>query len=143
MVARGSGRVLLVSSVVGLRGVPNYSAYSGSKFWLHGAADAMRAELRGSGVSVGLVCPSSTATEFQEASLRRGPPQKRVRPLTHSADSVARVVVRMGRSRRRMHVCSVEGRFMRWAQVVAPGLMDAILHRVLVRGRDAGSGTPR
>src|SRR5262245_56754576 len=45
MVARGSGRILFVSSVVGKRGVPNYTAYSASKFALHGMADALRPEL--------------------------------------------------------------------------------------------------
>src|SRR5262245_30476966 len=42
MIARGSGRVLIISSAVGKRGVPSYAAYSGSKFALHGMADALR-----------------------------------------------------------------------------------------------------
>ena len=47
-------------------GVPGAATYSASKFALHGAADALRAELWGTGVTVGLVCPSSTTTEFQQ-----------------------------------------------------------------------------
>ena len=41
MIARGSGRILIVSSVVGKRGVPSYAAYSASKFALHGLADGV------------------------------------------------------------------------------------------------------
>ena len=133
MVARGSGRVLLVSSVVGLRGTPHYSAYSASKFALHGMVDSLRAELYGSGVTVGIVCPSSTGTEFQEAILREGPSQNRVRAKTHTPESVADVLVRMARSKRRRYVCSAEGRLMLVINAVAPGFLDGLLHRILMR----------
>jgi len=135
MVARGSGRVLIVSSVVGLRGTPNYAAYSGSKFALHGMADALRPELSGTGVSVGLVCPASTTTEFQERLLRQGPPQKRTRVQTHSPESVARAILRMARSRRRCMVLSPEGKLMIWVDAVAPGLIDRVLAKVLLSGK--------
>lgn len=134
MRARRSGRILLVSSVVGKRGTPNYSAYSASKFALHGAADALRAELWGTGVTVGLVCPSSTTTEFQERIVREGVPQHRVRITSHTPESVAEAIVRMARSRRREIVLSAEGRTMSLLNRIAPRLMDWILWRTLVRG---------
>ncbi len=131
MVKRGSGRILLISSIVGKRGVPHYSAYSASKFALHGMADAMRVELHGSGVSVGIVCPSSTRSEFQDRMLRNGPGQRRVRPRTHSVESVARAIVRMAGSRRRELVLSAEARLMVWANFLVPGLLDRLLARML------------
>jgi short-subunit dehydrogenase len=133
MVARGSGRILIVSSAVGKRGIPNYAAYSGSKFALHGMADALRPELHGTGVTVGIVCPSSTTTEFQERLLRRGPPQVKVRLQKHSADSVARALVRMARSRRREIVLSPEAKLMTGINWLAPGILDWILAKVLVK----------
>lgn len=132
MLARGSGRILLISSVVGLRGTPHYSAYSASKFALHGLLDSLRAEIHGSGVSAGIICPSSTETEFRQARVSRGPSQKNVRAATHSAASVADVIVRMARSTRRRYVCSAEGRLMVAVNAVAPGFLDAMLHRILV-----------
>jgi short-subunit dehydrogenase len=131
MVRRGNGRILWVSSIVGKRGIPNYSAYSASKFALHGMADALRTELYGSGVTVGLVCPSSTATGFQEHMDRRGPSQRRVRPRTHSARSVAEALVRMATSRRKELVLSAEARLMARLNCFAPGLLDRILARML------------
>jgi short-subunit dehydrogenase len=133
MVARGSGRILIVSSVVGKRGIPNYAAYSGSKFALHGMADALRPELVGTGVTVGVVCPSSTATEFAERKLSSGPPQRNVRVQRHSAESVAKALVRMARSRRRELILSPEGKLMVVANWLAPGILDRILARVLVK----------
>jgi short-subunit dehydrogenase len=135
MVARGSGRILLISSVVGKRGVPNYSAYSASKFALHGMADALRPELHGTGVTVGIVCPSSTSTEFDDRKIRAGVPQPRVRVQRHTPESVAAALVRMARSTRREVVLSVEGKFMNWANRLAPGLLDIILAKALVKKR--------
>jgi short-subunit dehydrogenase len=131
---RGAGRIVIVSSVVGKRGTPNYSAYSASKFALHGAADAMRSELWGTGVTVGLVCPSSTTTEFQQRIVREGIPQKRVRVAAHPPESVAAAIVRMASSTRREIVLSAEGRAMNVVNRIAPGLMDWILWRTLVKG---------
>ncbi len=135
MVERGSGRLLLVSSVVGKRGIPFYTAYSASKFALHGLAEALRTELYDTGVTVGVICPSSTTSEFQERLLRSGPSQRRVRPMKHSAESVARAIVRMAGSRRRERVLSVEGKLLSLTNMIAPGFLDALLHRVLVRRR--------
>jgi len=133
MVARGSGRILIVSSVVGKRGIPNYSAYSGSKFALHGMAEALRPELHGTGVTVGIVCPSSTTTEFAERKLRAGPPQKNVRMQKHSAESVAAALVRMARSTRRELILSPEGKLMNVVNRLAPGILDRILANALVK----------
>ncbi len=136
MLDRGSGRILLVSSIVGKRGIPHYSAYSASKFALHGMADALRAELHGSGVSVGLVCPGSTESEFQDRLLREGPGQRRVRPRRHSPASVARAIVRMATSRRREIVLSPEAKLLALASILVPGIVDRLLARML-RSRGA------
>jgi short-subunit dehydrogenase len=133
MVARGSGRILIVSSAVGKRGVPNYTAYSGSKFALHGMAEALRPELYGTGVTVGVVCPSSTTTAFEDRKLRSGPPQVKTRVQHHSAESVARALVRMARWTRREMVLSPEAKLMNVVNRISPALMDWILAKALVR----------
>ena len=133
MIQRGSGRVLLVSSIVGKRGIPHYSVYSASKFALHGIADALRSELYHSGVSVGVVCPSSTTTEFQDHILREGPAQKRSRPRRHPPEAVARAIVRMAGSRRREVILGVEAKLLHLADTLAPGLIDWLLARMLTR----------
>jgi short-subunit dehydrogenase len=133
MIRRRSGRVLLVSSIVGKRGVPHYSAYSASKFALHGIADALRAELWGSGVTVGIVCPASTVTSFQDHARRAGPAQRRVRPRRHTPESVADVLVQMAGSRRRERILGIEAKLMTFADLLAPGLVDWILARALTR----------
>ena len=131
MLERGSGRILIVSSIVGKRGTPYYSAYSASKFALHGMADALRAELHGSGVSVGMICPSSTVTGFQDQIVRRGPGQERRRVRRHSAESVARAIVDMAGNQRREIVLSAEARLLVLMDSLVPGLVDRFLARML------------
>ena len=133
MIERGSGRILFVSSIVGKRGTPYYSAYSASKFALHGLADALRAELVGTNVSVGLVDPSSTESHFQDNLLRDGPQQNRSRPRRHSAEAVADAIVRMAESRRREVILGFEAKLLHWANVVAPGFVDRLLAKKLRR----------
>ncbi len=133
MIERGRGRIVLVSSVVGKRGIPYYSIYSASKFALHGFAEALRVELRGTGVTVGVLCPGSTRTEFDERKLRRGPSQPRRRIAEHTPESVARAIVRLADSRRRECVLTPEGKLLAWTNRFFPGLLDWLLARVLVQ----------
>lgn len=135
MKERGSGRVVIVSSIVGKRGTPHYAAYSGSKFALHGMADALRPELLGSGVSVGLVCPGSTETGFRANATSRGPRQNARRVRRHSAESVAGAVVDMARSDRRERLVGFETKLLVWANRISPGLVDRLLARALTTNR--------
>ncbi|MBD3868075.1 MAG: SDR family NAD(P)-dependent oxidoreductase [Acidobacteria bacterium] len=132
MKERGSGRIIFVSSVIGKRGIPNYTAYSGSKFALHGMAEALRPELTGTGVKVGIVCPSSTESELRQRMKRIGPQQSDSRIRRHSAESVAGAIVKMVRTGKREMVLSFEGKLMNWINRISPGLMDRILAKVLV-----------
>jgi NAD(P)-dependent dehydrogenase (short-subunit alcohol dehydrogenase family) len=133
MMERGSGRVVLISSVVGKRGIPHYAAYSASKFALDGMADVLRVELVGSGVSLGTVYPSSTESEFQDRTRRVGLDRKPKRPTRHSTLGVARAIVGMADSKRTERLLSFEGNFMTLADKVSPRLVDWILSRVLKR----------
>lgn len=133
MIARGSGRLVIVSSVVGKRGIPHYSAYSASKFALHGMAEALRTELWRTGVTVGIICPASTVTEFHDRLQRLGPGQRRTRPRRHPPEAVARAIVHMARGKRRQRILSFEGRLMVLANTLVPGLLDRLLARMLLR----------
>ena len=69
MTTRGSGMLVFISSIAGKVGVPMRTAYCAAKFGLIGYADALRAELSQSGVSVHVVCPGSVATDVSRNAL--------------------------------------------------------------------------
>jgi NAD(P)-dependent dehydrogenase (short-subunit alcohol dehydrogenase family) len=66
MVDRGSGRILIVSSIAGLIAGPMTGAYAMSKHALQAFGSALRAELAPQGVDVALINPGPFATGFND-----------------------------------------------------------------------------
>jgi short-subunit dehydrogenase len=66
MVARGAGRVLVTSSVAATMPGPYYATYAASKAFLQSFAQAVRFELKDTGVTVTALQPGPTDTEFFE-----------------------------------------------------------------------------
>lgn len=62
MRARGSGRLVGVASVAGVRGLPGAGAYSASKAAAMAYLESLRVELRGTGVRVVTLAPGYVAT---------------------------------------------------------------------------------
>jgi uncharacterized protein len=68
MVERRRGRVLNIGSGAGLTVVPNAAAYVGSKHFVAGFSEALRADLSGTGVTVTQVCPGPVESEFDQVA---------------------------------------------------------------------------
>lgn len=69
MVARGSGRIAMISSIAGKVGVPMRTAYCAAKFGIAGYADALRAEVNHLGLQVHNIYPGSVATDVSRNAL--------------------------------------------------------------------------
>ncbi|NLR72276.1 SDR family NAD(P)-dependent oxidoreductase [Novosphingobium sp. ERN07] len=69
MAERGSGRIVMVSSIAGKVGSPMRTAYSAAKFGLFGYADALRAEVAGLGLKVHVIAPGSIRTNVSRNAL--------------------------------------------------------------------------
>jgi short-subunit dehydrogenase len=72
MIARKRGGILNVSSSAGFLPIPNFAIYAATKAYVTSFSEALRAELRGTGVSVCALCPGPVHTEFQEVAKRPG-----------------------------------------------------------------------
>jgi short-subunit dehydrogenase len=64
MRAQGSGRIVLISSIGGVIGIPFQAYYSASKFALEGFAESVAYEVAPFGIHVTLVQPGNIATDF-------------------------------------------------------------------------------
>ena len=74
LVEQDDGVIVNTSSVFGLLGMPYQSAYCASKFALRGFTDALRQELRGTGVSAVTVHPGGITTNIaRNARVRKDP----------------------------------------------------------------------
>ncbi|KAA0514439.1 SDR family oxidoreductase [Enterobacter vonholyi] len=66
MLPHGEGRIVMTSSVMGLISTPGRGAYAASKYALEAWSDALRMELRHSGIKVSLIEPGPIRTRFTE-----------------------------------------------------------------------------
>lgn len=64
MIDRGHGRVLFTSSIAATAPGPYQAVYNASKAFLQSFAQALRAELKGTGVTVTALMPGPTETRF-------------------------------------------------------------------------------
>jgi len=64
MVQRGSGKVLNLSSIAGKIPGPYQAVYHGTKAFIHFFSEAIRNELKGTGVTVTSLLPGATDTDF-------------------------------------------------------------------------------
>ena len=62
MTARGSGRLVGIASVAGIRGLPGHGAYCGSKAGAIAYCESLRGDMRGTGVQVVTLCPGYVDT---------------------------------------------------------------------------------
>lgn len=132
------GRLVVVSSLAGLTGVPTRTGYAATKHALHGFFDSLRCELAGTGVSVTLVCPDFVVSEIHRRAL--GPngeplgtsPMQEAKIMT--AERCAAEIVRAARRRARLVLLSARGRAGRFVRLVAPNLIDRLAIRAVARG---------
>jgi short-subunit dehydrogenase len=122
--------LIIVSSIVGKRGVPYMGAYSATKFAQVGLAESLRAELTGSKIHVSVIFPVSTETDFFDVMSREsgGPVQRSIGPRQSAAqvaDAIARAIVHP--------VPEVypyaRSRGLVWMNALAPGWCDRFIKR--------------
>jgi short-subunit dehydrogenase len=124
MVERGAGHVVQVASIAGKRGFERQAAYCASKHALIGWSEAMRQELRGSGVRVHVVCPPAVDTPF---FANAGWPEiasehRRWRPM--SPEAVAVALLDAIRHDRRQVVLTSRARALHMAAAHMPEALD-------------------
>jgi uncharacterized protein len=72
MIAKKRGAILNVSSSAGFLPIPEMGVYAASKAYVNNFSEALRAELRGTGVTVTALCPGPVHTEFGDVAKRPG-----------------------------------------------------------------------
>jgi NAD(P)-dependent dehydrogenase (short-subunit alcohol dehydrogenase family) len=138
---RGSGRIVLVSSELGLIGGPSYTSYCSSKWAMVGLGEVLQHELAGSGVRASVVCPGDVRTDQLAEEHEWGPTGGVVPEKAMSADYVARAIVRA--SENGGPVVVVDRPHLRaafWVMRRAPRLRVPIVadaYKQLMRGRTA------
>ena len=123
------GHIVIVSSIVGHRGIPGMAAYAATKFAQVGFAESLRSELGRTCVRVTTVCPVATDTEFFEAVRRNfGRAFPGVGPR-QSAAHVAKTIVKALKHPRPEVFPYPKARLLDVLNALAPGFCDRLVWR--------------
>jgi short-subunit dehydrogenase len=127
---QGAGHIVIVSSIVGKRGVPYMGAYSATKFAQAGMAECLRSEVAGSKIHVTVVYPVSTDTEFFDVMTREtgttitrahGPRQD----VSVTANAIARAIDHPAPD----VFPHFPSRMLVWVNALLPGFTDRLVQR--------------
>jgi short-subunit dehydrogenase len=130
MKQRHAGHIVNMSSVAGLRGIPNSSMYCASKAALIAFSDSLRIELRDHGIAVTVVCPSRTNdTPFVERARKYGNIQLYKVPDGFTTDMVVRATLDAIVRRQRIVIIPLHAKLLHLLNKFTPGIVDSYLHK--------------
>jgi short-subunit dehydrogenase len=126
---RDGGQLIFVSSVVGLRALPYLGGYAAAKAALDRLTEALRVELRDSGIAVTLVRPGSTRTGFSQNRLGSGRERRHVSARAATPEQVARTILKAAVREPRVAYVGLTDRLTLAFSLLAPQLTDWMLGR--------------
>ncbi|MDD5035594.1 MAG: SDR family NAD(P)-dependent oxidoreductase [Methylococcaceae bacterium] len=122
-----SGHIVNLSSVVGRKAFPQFGAYSAAMHAIAAYSDALRQELRGTGIGVSIIHPALTQTalldKIDPADLP--PPFRRMTPI--SAEAVAKGIVGAVRKNRPRVILPWQPKLMLVADALSARVGDLIV----------------
>jgi short-subunit dehydrogenase len=122
------GRVVAVSSLAGLVGVPGRTAYSASKFAMTGFFEALRAEVVGLGVSVTIAYPGVVDTRIRYNGFNAQGEKAGVSGLKEDnampVATCAALIIDGMQKRQRNVVMTAKGKVGQWLKLLAPALVE-------------------
>jgi short-subunit dehydrogenase len=125
---QSKGSIVAVSSLAGLMGVPGRTAYSATKFAMTGFFEALRAELKSSGVSVTTAYPGVVATKIRHRGYNaKGEPAGSSGLKEDDAMSVeecAWLIIDGMNRRQREVVMTGKAKLGRFMKLIAPGIVE-------------------
>lgn len=125
MITAGGGHIVAISSIVGVFGFPQRSAYSAAKHAIHGFYESVWAELHTKGIQTTIVCPGQILTNVSLHALTKDgsehgkmdPAQKNGIPADECAHRIRRAIEH---NKREVYVCRIDvlmcyfHRYARW-----------------------------
>lgn len=136
------GQIVAVSSLAGKFGVPGRTAYSPSKAAQALFFEALRLELRGSGVDITVVYPGVVATDIRLHGYGPDGRPAGVSGLREdnamSVQECARRILAATRARERELVMTLQARIGLWLRLALPGVVDRMVLKAVKKPTRAG-----
>jgi short-subunit dehydrogenase len=133
------GQIVAISSLAGKVGIPGRSAYSPTKAAQAMFFEALRLELKESGVDITVVYPGVVATDIRLHGYGADGKPARSSGLKEddamSVQECARQILEATHARKRELVMTLQGRIGLWLQLIAPGVVDRMVLNVIKKHR--------
>ena len=130
------GSLVFISSVAGIRGLPETSLYCASKMALTSVAESLRVELWEARIHVGIVYVGITRNDpgkqVIDADGTRLTLRQRDQRRAQAPEAVAQAILTLIRKRKFKATLTTLGKINRWANVIFPRIID----RFLVRSKE-------
>lgn len=127
------GIIVGISSIAGYRGLPGRSGYSASKFALQGWLEAIKVELKDSGVHVMWICPGFTASNIRHAALTEEGKEQGSSPMEEgtmmSAATCSKKILSAVEKRKRTLIMTFTGIRAVFMNKFFPKLTDKLIHK--------------
>ena len=128
MIARGSGRVLNVSSIAAFQPGPLMSVYYATKAYVQNFTEAIAVELKGTGVKVSVLCPGPTDTPFLTLAGQTGQNMFK-KSACVTPDKVAAYGLKKAFKGKTIIVCGLSSKFLIFIERLLPRcLIRNIVH---------------
>jgi NAD(P)-dependent dehydrogenase (short-subunit alcohol dehydrogenase family) len=140
---KGAGHIVNVSSIFGLFAVPSQAAYNSAKFAIRGFTEALRHEMRGSGIQVSCVHPGGIKTNIMRNARFLQSVQTTVREQAASGfdrlarttpDEAALTILKGIRKNKPRILIGMDARILDWFIRLLPASYGKIMFRVAKDG---------
>ncbi len=137
MLARKSGQIVIISSVVGKVGVKGRSSYSASKHALQGYFDSLRAEVHQDNITVTIICPGYVRTQMTINALKGdGSPNNKMAKTTAGGLApdvfAAKAIRAIERDREEVYIGKKEVAAI-YLKRFFPGIYSRVLNNIRIR----------
>jgi short-subunit dehydrogenase len=132
MLERRRGHVAIVSSGAGIRSFPGAAVYGATKSAQRGFGEALRHELKGTGVGLTMVYPGQVRSSLHDHEKERMPDWYKIDRAAPAEPLAEAVVAGVEKDRREVFYPS-NVRLLRVMHGLRPSLADALLRRIMHR----------
>ncbi len=124
---QGFGAIVNLSSVVGRKAFPRFSAYSAAMHAIAAFSDALRQEMKGTGISISTIHPALTQTALLEGvkPVDIPAPFRKMTPVT--AEQVAAKILKAVLKRQARVIIPWQPRFLILGEALSPWLGDLVV----------------
>lgn len=133
-VLRRGARVICVSSVAGLKGLPEFPGYCGSKFAVYGFCEAVHSDLRRKGIDLSVLCPPAIDTPMVR-NLAERPVLYDIFPFAPKAQVIESIVRAIDRRGDFLILVDPQTRALRAVNGLAPRVVSRLFEALIARNK--------